>query len=224
MRDANKPIGSNLGFSVLPKDTLTYGQLEPGSERQTFRSLDDRLSHRRPKLGTACLFFPSPLLCVRAVARFGQKSLVINRQIVWQMGRVKGLRKFSRSREYGSAYYPGRLWREWKRAKRSGSEKVHLTCSQCWTPNERGRASHDVTEWEMETEGCEGCTESRSLTGRRGQEEGWARGSTGGQADGVSSSGQTCFRWMIDVGHVENVTQLRLIQFGDKELGMCSVD
>lgn len=36
MRGAARPIESNLGFSVLPKDALTYGQLQLGVKLQTF--------------------------------------------------------------------------------------------------------------------------------------------------------------------------------------------
>ena len=42
---------SNLGFSVLPKDTSTCGLEEPGIEPLTFRLVDDALyllRHSRP--------------------------------------------------------------------------------------------------------------------------------------------------------------------------------
>ena len=51
--------GGNVGFSVLPKDTSTCGQEEPGFEPPTFRSLDDLLyllSHSR-HLSPAPAFF-----------------------------------------------------------------------------------------------------------------------------------------------------------------------
>lgn len=41
LQDTGKPIGSNLGSSVLPEDIWIYGQLEPGSELQTLWFSDD---------------------------------------------------------------------------------------------------------------------------------------------------------------------------------------
>ena len=41
--DTDRLIGGNVGFSVLPKDTLTCGQEEPGFEPPTHGSLDDLL-------------------------------------------------------------------------------------------------------------------------------------------------------------------------------------
>lgn len=43
MQCAARPIGSNLGFSVLPEDTLACGHLEPGFEPLTFEPLDNPL-------------------------------------------------------------------------------------------------------------------------------------------------------------------------------------
>ena len=59
----HKLIRSNLGFSILPKDTSTYSQGSTGVESATFRLLDDplyHLSHSHPNLSvficSNCIF------------------------------------------------------------------------------------------------------------------------------------------------------------------------
>ncbi len=44
MQGAGLPIGRNLGFSILLKDTATQGQEEPGVEPPMLRLMDDLLS------------------------------------------------------------------------------------------------------------------------------------------------------------------------------------
>ena len=43
-------FGKGVGFSVLPKDTSTCGQEEPGFEPPTHGSLDELLYLSRPKI------------------------------------------------------------------------------------------------------------------------------------------------------------------------------
>lgn len=77
--------------------------------------------------------------------------IVLNKDIVWEMGCVKSLGKLSINTEA----LIRRLVLAENRNEKSGSKKVHLTRRESWTPNERGRVSYEVTEWEIKTEGCD---------------------------------------------------------------------